>query len=228
MTNRYRSLAVPLLVAAGLVAAGFGMTFGTLGAQPPQRPFPQPPAAPASTARSEVAVLAGGCFWGMEGLFEHVKGVRSVTAGYAGGTRASANYPAVSAERTAHAEAIRIVFDPARISFGRILQVYFAVAHDPTEVEGQYPDQGHSYRSAIFPQSPAQREVAAQYIAALNRSGVFARPIATHLETGNFYPAEEYHQHFMQRNPTHPYILRWDVPRVKRLRTRFPELYKAA
>lgn len=227
MTVDRRSLVALLLAGAGAALAGLGLISGSVGAVSPERPFPDPPAVAEPPARSEVAVLAGGCFWGMEGVFEHVKGVTSVTAGYAGGTRASANYPAVSSERTAHAEAVRIVFDPARISFGRLLQVYFAVAHDPTEIEGQYPDTGHSYRSAIFPQSPAQREIAARYIAALNRSGIFARPIATHLETGGFFAAEEYHQHFMQRNPAHPYIRRWDVPRLKRLRSRFPELYRA-
>lgn len=221
------ALVALLLGGAGLAIAGFGLFPDAVEAVSPQKPFPEPPASPATTARSEVAVLAGGCFWGMEGLFEHVKGVTSVTAGYAGGTRATANYPTVSSERTAHAEAVRIVFDPAKISYGRLLEVYFAVAHDPTQIEGQYPDAGHSYRSAIFPQSPAQREIAARYIATLNRSGVFSRPVATHLEAGNFYPAEAYHQHFMQRNPTHPYILRWDVPRLKQLRARFPALYRA-
>jgi peptide-methionine (S)-S-oxide reductase len=175
----------------------------------------------------QVAVLAGGCFWGMEGLFEHVRGVQSVTAGYAGGTRETANYEAVSSERTGHAEAIRIVFDPAVVSYGQLLQVYFTVAHDPTQVEAQYPDEGHSYRSAIFPQNPQQRQAAAAYVAALGRSHAFARPVATRLESGNFYPAEEYHQQFMRKNPYHPYIQRWDVPRVRRLRETFPQLFKS-
>jgi peptide-methionine (S)-S-oxide reductase len=162
----------------------------------------------------------------MEGVFEHVKGVEAVTAGYAGGTRGTANYEAVSSERTNHAESIRIVYDPSVVSYGRLLEIYFAVAHDPTQIDGQYPDQGRSYRSAIFPQSAAQRQIAAAYIASLDRAHVFARPVATRLETGNFYPAEEYHQQFMRRNPGHPYIQQWDVARVERLQTRFPEFYR--
>ena len=187
--------------------------------------FPEPPAE-SSASGKQIAVLAGGCFWGLEGVFEHVRGVRSVTAGYAGGTRDTAHYETVSSERTNHAESIRIEFDPAQVSYGRLLEVYFAVAHDPTEVNGQYPDTGPSYRSAIFPQSAQQRDLAARYIAALDRAHVFGKPIATRIETGSFFPAEDYHQHFMLRHPDHPYIRRWDVARVERLRARFPRLYQ--
>ena len=172
----------------------------------------------------QIAVLAGGCFWGMEAVFEQVKGVRGVTAGYAGGDRASANYDAVSTERTRHAEAIRISYDPRQVSYATLLRVYFSVAHDPTEVNRQGPDSGPSYRSAIFPQSAAQRDVAAAYIAQLNRAHVFPAPIATKLESGAFFPAEAYHQNFFDRNPTHPYIVRWDKPKVAAFRAGFPTL----
>ncbi len=172
----------------------------------------------------QTAVLAGGCFWGMEAVFEQVKGVRSVTAGYAGGTRRDASYEQVSSETTGHAELVRIAFDPARVSYGTLLRVYFSVAHDPTELNYQGPDHGTSYRSAIFPQNAQQRDVAAAYIAQLTRAHAYPAPIVTKIETGPFYPAEEYHQHFYQRNPTHPYIVRFDKPKVAAFRAAFPQL----
>lgn len=176
------------------------------------------------TPTPQVAVLAGGCFWGMEAVFEHVRGVKSVTAGYAGGTRATANYDDVSSEMTGHAEAIRVVYDPARVSYATLLRVYFSVAHDPTQLNRQGPDSGTSYRSAIFPQNPAQRAVAAAYIAQLGAAHSFPAPIVTKLETGSFFPAEDYHQHFYDRNPTHPYIVHWDKPKVAAFKAGFPAL----
>lgn len=173
---------------------------------------------------NQVAVLAGGCFWGMEAVFEGVKGVRSVVSGYAGGTRADATYARVSSERTRHAEAIRIVFDPSQVSYGTLLRVYFAVAHDPTQVNGQYPDMGPSYRSAIFPQDATQKAVAEQYIAQLDRTRAYAKPIATRIESGAFFAAEPEHQDFARRNPSHPYIVRWDKPKVAAFRAAFPTL----
>lgn len=170
------------------------------------------------------AVLAGGCFWGMEAVFERVKGVRDVSAGYAGGTAATANYAAVSAERTRHAEAIRITYDPRLVSYATLLRVYFSVAHDPTQVNGQYPDVGPSYRSAIFPQSPQQEAVARRYIAQIEQARAFARPIATTIESGRFYAAEDHHQNFFNRNPTHPYIVRWDKPKVAAFKAGYPAL----
>ncbi|MEN9717658.1 MAG: hypothetical protein RIQ99_536 [Pseudomonadota bacterium] len=217
------SMAALGLAALATIAA---WTVSSGAAQSPQPPFPLPPAQTTPVSGREVAVLAGGCFWGMEGLFEHVKGVRSVTAGYAGGTAITANYEAVSSERTNHAEAIRIVYDPSVLRYGHLREIYFAVAHDPTQLNAQYPDEGRSYRSAIFPLSPAQRQIASAYIAALNQAHAFPRPIATKIEFGNFYAAESYHQQFMRRNPQHPYIRRWDIPRVNRLRSRFPEFYR--
>ena len=199
---------------------------GPATAQAGRQPFPEPPAQPAKPSGKEVAVLSGGCFWGMEGVFEHVKGVKSVVAGYAGGKASEADYQTVSTESTNHAETVRITYDPSVVSYGRLLEVYFAVAHDPTQVDGQYPDQGRSYRSAIWPQSQQQRDLAQQYIAALTKAHAFNKPIATKIETGTFYPAEEYHQHFMQRHPDHPYIRRWDVERVERLKSKLPQFYQ--
>jgi peptide-methionine (S)-S-oxide reductase len=172
----------------------------------------------------QTAVLAGGCFWGMEAVFEHVKGVKSVTAGYAGGTRDTASYDQVSTERTGHAEAIKVVFDPAQVSYGTLLRVYFSIAHNPTELNRQGPDSGPSYRSAIFPQSPAQKSVAAAYIAQLGKTKAYGRPIMTKLEAGQFYPAEAYHQDFFDRNPTHPYIVMWDKPKLAAFKAGFPTL----
>ena len=171
------------------------------------------------------AVLAGGCFWGMEAVFEHVKGVTEVVTGYAGGSQATAAYEQVKSGDTGHAEGIRITYDPERISYGQLLKVFFAVAHDPTERNRQGPDVGPQYRSAIFPTDPEQRRVAIAYIAQLNRAGVLPRPIATTVETGRgFTPAEAYHQDFVARNPAHPYVVVHDKPKVARLKAQFPAL----
>lgn len=167
------------------------------------------------------AVLAGGCFWGMEAVFEGVKGVKSVTSGYAGGTAQTATYEQVSSETTRHAEAIRIVYDPAQVSYGTLLRVFFSVAHDPTQVNRQGPDTGPSYRTAIFPLNPVQERVARGYIAQLGKARAYQRPIATRIERGRFFPAEAYHQDFARRNPSHPYIVRWDKPKVAAFRAAF-------
>jgi peptide-methionine (S)-S-oxide reductase len=174
----------------------------------------------------QTAIFAGGCFWGLEAVFEQVKGVRSVTTGYAGGSREDATYDRVSTERTGHAEAVPIVYDPAKVSYGTLLRIYFAVAHDPTQLNRQGPDSGPSYRSAIFPQSPAQRTVANAYIAQLGAAKSFPRAIVTRIESGSFYPAEAEHQDFLRRNPSHPYIVRWDKPKVAAFRAAFPQLAK--
>ena len=170
------------------------------------------------------AVLAGGCFWGMEAVFEHVRGVRQVVSGYAGGTRGSATYDQVSTETTGHAEAVRITYDPRQISYATLLRVYFSIAHDPTQLNRQGPDTGTSYRSAIFPQTPEQARAARAYIAQLGAARVFPRPIVTRVETGGFFPAEAYHQGFYRRNPAHPYIVMWDKPKVAAFRAGFPAL----
>ena len=209
---------------AGISALAW-LALGSPGAQA-ERAVPIPPPAHdvAVTAGTQTAVLAGGCFWGMEAVFEHVKGVKAVTAGYAGGTRDTATYDQVSRERTRHAEAVKIVYDPRVVTYGTLLRVYFSIAHDPTELDRQGPDRGTSYRSAIFPQSAEQRAVAAAYITELSRSHAFGKPIVTRIETGNFYPAEAYHQHFYDRNPTYPYIVMWDKPKVAAFRAAFPSL----
>jgi len=188
---------------------------------------PAPAVDVATGAGLQTAVLAGGCFWGMEGVFERVRGVRSVVSGYAGGDARTANYEAVSTETTRHAEAIKITYDPRQVSYGTLLRVYFSVAHDPTQLNRQGPDKGPSYRSAIFPQSPDQLRVARAYIAQLGAARAFDKPIVTRLESGRFYNAEAHHQDFMKRNPMNPYILTHDVPKVRALKARFPQLYRS-
>jgi peptide-methionine (S)-S-oxide reductase len=183
--------------------------------------------ASAAPSRTETAVLAGGCFWGMESVFEHVKGVKDVVSGYAGGGAKDANYDAVSSEGTAHAEAVKVTYDPSQINYAQLLQIYFTVAHDPTQVNRQGPDSGPSYRSAIFPQSPQQAAFAKAFIARLNGAHIFKAPIATKIESGGFYPAEAYHQDFARKHPDYPYIVVNDRPKVAALQKRFPALYKA-
>jgi peptide-methionine (S)-S-oxide reductase len=185
-------------------------------------------ASPAAAApRTDTAVLAGGCFWGMETVFEHVKGVKEVVSGYAGGSAQDANYDKVSSEGTGHAEAVRISFDPAQISYAQLLQIYFTVAHDPTQVDRQGPDMGHSYRSAIFPQNPDQARFAKAFIARLNAAHLYKAPIATRIESGGFFPAEAFHQGFARKHPSYPYIVINDRPKVAALQKRFPALYKS-
>jgi len=180
----------------------------------------------AAPARTETAVLAGGCFWGMEWVFEHVKGVTDVTSGYAGGSAADATYDKVSSGSTRHAEAVKITYDPARISYGKLLHVYFTVAHDPTQVNRQGPDTGPSYRSSIFPQSAAQEKLARAYIQHLEAARIWQKRIATRIEHGRFYPAEAHHQDFAEKHPSYPYIVVNDRPKVAALRKKFPALYK--
>ena len=178
----------------------------------------------ATPAHADTAVLAGGCFWGMEAVFEHVKGVRDVVSGYAGGSRSDANYAAVSSERTRHAEAVRITYDPKQISYARLLQIYFTVAHDPTQLNRQGPDVGRSYRSAVFPQTPAQAAAAKAFIARLSLG---SKRIATTIESGPFFAAESEHQDFARKNPFHPYIMVHDKPKVAALKRKYPALFKA-
>lgn len=187
-----------------------------------------PPATLVEPAKgnSEVAVLAGGCFWGVEAVYEHVKGVRDVTSGFAGQRASGASYAKVSTGTTGNAEAVRIVFDPHQVSYAELLRIFFAVAHDPTEVNRQGPDVGPQYRTAIFPQSPAQARVAKAYIAQLQKARVFTRPIATRIEAGQFAAAEAYHQDFMRKNPAHPYILIHDKPKLAALKREFPARWK--
>ncbi len=190
-------------------------------------PAPQIDAPAAAGAGPETAVLAGGCFWGLQGMFEHVQGVTKVVAGYSGGSKATAVYEMVGTERTGHAESVEITFDPAKISYGQLLRLYFAVAHDPTELNRQGPDSGPSYRSEIFFSSPAQEKVARAYVAQLTKEKVFSAPIVTKIEPlKGFFPAEEYHQDFLIRNPTYPYIVINDMPKVEALKRVYPDLYR--
>jgi peptide-methionine (S)-S-oxide reductase len=182
---------------------------------------------PAASAASEVAVLAGGCFWGVQGVFQHVEGVTSAVSGYAGGTRETADYETVSSGSTGHAESVQVTFDPRRISYGRILQIFFSVAHDPTEFDRQGPDVGTQYRSAIFPNSPEQIRIATAYITQLNHAHVFGAPIVTKIEPERrFYPAETYHQNYLALHPTQPYIEINDLPKIDALKDLFPSVYR--
>jgi len=181
----------------------------------------------AAPAHAETAVLAGGCFWGMETVFEHVKGVTDVVSGFAGGSASDATYDAVSSERTGHAEAVKIIYDPKQISYGQLLKIFFTVAHDPTQLNRQGPDTGPSYRSAIFPQNAGQARAARAFIASLASAHAYKKPIATRIESGGFYPAEAYHQDFARKHPLYPYIVVNDRPKVAALKSRYPSLFKA-
>ncbi|HEY9640732.1 MAG TPA: peptide-methionine (S)-S-oxide reductase MsrA, partial [Coleofasciculaceae cyanobacterium] len=170
---------------------------------------------------------AGGCFWGMEAVFEHLKGVTDVVSGFSGGNADTAHYEQVSLGDTGHAEAVKITYDPAQISYGQLLKVYFSVAHDPTELNRQGPDAGTQYRSAIFFANDQQKQVAQDYINQLNNAHIFKQPIVTQLTPLNgFYAAEEYHQNFIDRNPNYPYVVIYDLPKLDQLRQQFPNLYK--
>ena len=198
-------------------------------AQAGERAVPAPPAKlqSAETGKLRTAIFAGGCFWGVEGVFSHMKGVTSAVSGYHGGTRASASYDKVSAGDTGHAEAVRVTYDPARVRYDELLRVFFSVIADPTTRDRQGPDVGSQYRSALVPLDAEQRKVAAAYLAQLGKSGLWGRPIVTRIEAWRgFHPAEAEHQDFMAKNPRHPYILRWDAPKVAALKALYPAFYK--
>lgn len=213
-----------LALFAAFAAASALLSTGCASAE--ARDIPAPRYDPDESPGVATAVLAGGCFWGLEAVFERVKGVRDVTSGYAGGRREDASYTRVARERTEHAEAVLIRFDPSQVSYGTLLHIYFSVTTDPTQLNRQGPDVGRSYRSAIFPQNAGQARIARTYIEQLSKAKVYDRPIVTRLESGTFFPAEAYHQDFMRRNPKHPYILAHDVPKVAGLKRLFPTLYR--
>jgi peptide-methionine (S)-S-oxide reductase len=182
----------------------------------------------AASSDAEVAVLAAGCFWGVQGVFQHVIGVSQAVSGYAGDSRASADYATVSSGTTSHAESVQITFDPRQITYGHLLQIYFSVAHDPTELNRQGPDVGTQYRSAIFPTSADQARVAQAYIDQLGQAGVFHKPIVTRIEPDQaFYQAEAYHQDFLTRHPDDPYIQINDLPKLEQLKRLYPQVYRA-
>jgi peptide-methionine (S)-S-oxide reductase len=189
--------------------------------------IPPPTLDEATQARSETAVFAGGCFWGVQGVFQHVKGVKNAVSGYAGGAADTAQYERVSDGNTGHAESVEVTFDPSQVSYGTLLHIYFSVAHNPTELNRQGPDTGTQYRSAIFTKSAEQQKVAQAYIAQLDAAKSFSKPIVTKLQSYNgFYPAEEEHQDFLTEHPTYPYIVINDLPKVAQLKQLFPERYQ--
>ena len=212
------------LAAAGVIGQCAAFSFGAAE----QAVLIPPPTLDETTqARSETVVLAGGCFWGVQGVFQHVKGVKQAVSGYAGGTADTARYERVSEGDTGHAESVEVTFDPTQVSYGTLLQIYFSVAHDPTELNRQGPDTGTQYRSAIFPQSSEQQRVAQAYIAQLDATRSFNKPIVTKLESYNgFYPAEEEHQDFLTEHPTYPYIVINDLPKVAQLKRLYPDRYQ--
>ena len=228
MIRIFRSLPSPVIVVALLALAG--LAFGTFPVAADSArvvPAPMVDALPGQ-ATSAVVVLAGGCFWGVQGVFQHVKGVSNAVSGYAGGDRKSAEYETVSTGRTGHAESVQVTYDPRQISYGRILQIFFSVVHDPTELNRQGPDTGTQYRSAIFPVNAEQADVAKAYIEQLNQAHAFKKPIVTKIEPDRaFYPAENYHQDFLTRNPRYPYIAINDLPKIEDLKRLLPELYRA-
>jgi peptide-methionine (S)-S-oxide reductase len=195
----------------------------------PSGALPAPVFDPADTAASETATLSGGCFWGVQGVYEHVKGVTKVYAGYTGGAADTAQYETVSTGSTWHAESVQISFDPRVISYGQILQIYFSVATDPTELNYQGPDTGTQYRGEIWYSGPVQEKIAKLYIAQLTAAHAFDAPIVTRVDpVGGFYHAEDYHQDFLVLNPDYPYIVINDLPKVQNLARFFPSLYRAA
>jgi peptide-methionine (S)-S-oxide reductase len=212
-----------------LVLGGLLWRVSASKAEEPSVAIPPPaidaPLAAASGAQT--VVLAGGCFWGVQGVFQHVAGVTEAVSGYSGGSQDTAQYHRVSEGDTGHAESVRITYDPHLITYGKLLQVYFSVAHNPTELNRQGPDEGTQYRSAIFVQTPEQKRLAELYIAQLDKTGVFQGPIVTKLEPFKaFYPAEDYHQNYLTLHPNQPYIAYNDIPKVENLKVRFPELYR--
>lgn len=212
------------LIALCALAAGIGIE--ALAAEP-AHVIPAPVTDEAPTADSETAVFAGGCFWGVQGVFQHVKGVSKAVSGYAGGDKRSAIYEIVGTGATGHAESVSVTFDPHQITYGKILQIYFSVAHDPTELNRQGPDTGTQYRSAIFPANDEQAKIAKAYIEQLDKTKIFGAPIVTKIEPGRaFYPAEDYHQDFLTLNPRNPYIVYNDLPKVAALKRLFPDLYQ--
>jgi len=188
--------------------------------------IPAPKAAVKEPARLQVAVFAGGCFWGIEGVFEHTKGVTRAESGYAGGSKAKAVYNLVSGGRTRHAEAVRVVYNPKKVSYNQLLHIFFSVAHDPTQLNRQGPDRGRHYRSAIFPVTAAQSSAARAYIKQLSAKSPWGRRIVTRIESGRFYPAEKYHQNYMKKNPNSPYIRTYDAPKLVNLKRLFPRAYR--
>jgi peptide-methionine (S)-S-oxide reductase len=218
---------LPAVALAGAVALGGLALFQSVSIAAEKAVVIPPPAIDEpSSGHLEKAVFAGGCFWGVQGVFQHVEGVTGAVSGYAGGDQATADYSTVSGGQSGHAESVEVTYDPAKISYGKLLQVFFSVAHDPTQLNRQGPDWGPQYRSAIFPQDAEQEKVAAAYIAHLDAAKLFGRKIVTTLEGAKpFYPAEAYHQDYLTLNPDQLYIVYNDLPKIENLKRVFPDLY---
>jgi peptide-methionine (S)-S-oxide reductase len=228
ISTSFLRVAGAALLTATLLAGGHFVISRSIAEDARVVPAPALDEPAAAGKASEVAVFAGGCFWGVQGVFQHVKGVTSAVSGYDGGAKETAHYRVVGTGTTGHAESVRVTFDPKEISYGQLLQIYFSVAHDPTELNRQGPDVGTQYRSAIFVMNPEQEKVAKAYIAQLNAARVFPAPIATKIEPDRgFAPAEDYHQDFLTLNPTHPYIVFNDLPKIESLKKLFPGSYRA-
>jgi peptide-methionine (S)-S-oxide reductase len=213
-------------VAAGLV----GLLWRSAPAAAERAAMVPPPTMDVSsgTDSPSIAVLAGGCFWGVQGVFQHVKGVTGAVSGYAGGGKRDAEYEIVGTGMTGHAESVQVLYDPRQITYGQLLQIFFSVVHDPTQLNRQGPDFGTQYRSAIFPRDAEQQNVARSYIAQLDQAHIFKHGIVTKIEMGRaFYPAEAYHQDFLERNPSYPYIAINDMPKLGDLKRLFPDRYRA-
>ncbi len=223
MRTSWRKIAVMIFVAAVVVL------FGAASAAAAGMNVPEPPRdTPAMMKGTQTAVLAGGCFWGMEGVFERLKGVKDVTSGFSGGEASTAHYEIVSTGETGHAESIQVHYDPTQISYGTLLKIFFTIAHDPTELNFQGPDHGTQYRSAIFYANEGQKTVAESYISMLDKAKLYPRPIVTQVvPLKAFYPAEDYHQRFLDKNPDYPYIVFWDMPKIANLKKTYPDLVAA-
>lgn len=223
-----RSALATLVAGTGLALAGLFLATAPAGAQEGLS-IPAPAIDEAETsAGKETAVFAGGCFWGVQGVFQRVAGVSNAVSGYAGGAKDTAHYETVGSGNTGHAEAVRITFDPAKVTYGKLLQIYFSAAHDPTQLNRQGPDTGTQYRSTVFPTSSAQARIAKAYIAQLDKAHIYEAAIATTVEPDQaFYPAEDYHQDFLTNNPTYPYIVYNDMPKIENLRRLFPANFRA-
>jgi peptide-methionine (S)-S-oxide reductase len=210
----------------GLGLAVFAMAPGKSSAEQ-ATVVPAPAVDETASTPTETAVFAGGCFWGVQGVFQHVEGVKNAVSGYAGGSKENAEYEKVGSGRTGHAESVKVIYDPSKITYGRLLQIYFSVAHDPTELNRQGPDTGTQYRSTIFPENDEQAKVAKAYIEQLNAANTFKKKLATTIEPGKpFYAAEGYHQDYLTLNPHQPYIVYNDLPKVASLKQLFPNVYR--
>ena len=226
VARRQSNFARSALAALALAAVGAAFWLTPAVSAEDAVVIPPPSIDEKAASGSEKAIFAGGCFWGVQGVFQHVKGVSKAVSGYTGGSKDTAVYETVGSGSTGHAESVEITYDPSVVTYGQLLQVYFSVAHNPTQLNFQGPDSGTQYRSTIFAENDAQKKIAQSYIAQLDQAKVFPKPIVTTLETGKtFYPAENYHQDFLTLNPTYPYIVYNDLPKVATLKQLFPALY---